>query len=725
MAATLQDRVTNLLSKDIVQPKIRGVPRPDIETASVVESLALTMMLHPRSALYAHYLAKNGLVIAIDAEVAAIDVLKKSIQDLSNVTYAIKDTKALGRARSALLQLATQGRVSAESSAFTRYSDAVDDFLTLQLAKNVRRPGATELSRPGQEAAIALPSDLEAVKTAHMDLLDRLYALAVGAQNFLSIPFNAMVGANAVYRTKKDLDVLLAELAEDDSGTQSRDAVTRLLAGRATIRTLSTSVVMEGAVVDTLRQLPGGRRLSGVTPSVPPSVTSTPGPFLNMAMGMFCTVNGEGGGGTLMSQASNAPAVLSEEIAYPVAVSTGATLLLHLEAIPGLTWTQVGDYYSEPTLGGGWSVFGTTYGKVISVNLNTDPTMPLKSLPMILASITSGLGLYGSAVEFVSDTNRILVIASEPKIQTLSVVPPSGPLLGFVSDVVGVHGTPAKRVVYAMNELFNGLIIVTLNSDQSITLTSTDSTPGAKMHLWGTAVTEMGFSTEFDYSFVAYSDSVMLVEDGVSVSPIGLVDVGDVLSSPTGSSTIKSLSSTVITLDTPIPTFLGPVTVTSGLYLVWEELTRQLDSFLGSWVIGPYASDLTALDQVIAVLVGSPTSPRRSEAVVLLDDLRTKLLSLRAGLTSTTATLPAGGGSQEKVVVQGILDIFTERKFTRAIDLFLRCKLQEVFQIDWQTASYSGDLMKAAEAIAQNDIKFPDSSKDEGFEVLGVREVSR
>ena len=127
------------------------------------------------------------------------------------------------------------------------------------------------------------------------------------------------------------------------------------------------------------------------------------------------------------------------------------------------------------------------------------------------------------------------------------------------------------------------------------------------------------------------------------------------------------------------------------------------------------------MDRVVAVLIGSPSSPRRNEAIAILDDLKSQLLGLQSSVTSSAATLPQGSASREKATINGIISVFMERRYDRALDLLLRCALQEIFELDWQSASYGGNLMKAAADIAQNDIQFPDTTKDKGFEVGGMR----
>lgn len=764
---SLQDQVDSLLNKSVVQPKVGGVASPDVETASVIESLALAMMLQPRSAFYAYYLARNGLTAAINTEVAAIDALKITIQDLSNNTFAIKDTKALKRAQAAMLQLSTQGQVSSDSNAFDRYSVAVDEFLDKQLSKNIKKPNATDMVRPGEEAGLALPSDLTTVKSAHTAFLDRLYALAVGVTNFANTPFSSIVGGNAVYRTKKDLDSLVTEIEADESGAQSRDAAVRLIAGRAAVRMLGTAVDLQAPVIDTVRHLPPDQLLSGESPATPAAAATAAGPFV-MAPGgsLSMTVGGATVTSSALNQAVNAAAVLGDAVSFPVLVPANYHLFLRLEAISGLAWTPGtagttdDGSYSETTLGSGWTLDGGgSYFKTLKVVLNsgsalTTPAGSASPLSMtlsdVLSAINTALGALGSAVEFIAaGSHRILIVASEPKVQRLSIALSSFTMepqslgyggstgatvlvprfytnsfhssLGFGDLPVGEAGsTPASRILLVMQSVFPSLVSMSLGTDGKIALTTLATGPGTSISFGGTWATSLGL-----VGSQATSSRVVLKNSSGPVSPVGLLDVGDTFICSSGSAIVVSLRADYFEIDSALPTFSGPITVTSALLRVWSYLDGVVQAFLGPWIESKYASDLSSLDQLIAVLIGSPTSPRRAEAIALLDDLRGRLTSLLAGLTGQSGLLLGASATKEKSALNNVIALFTERKFDRALDLLLQCKLQEIFELDWQTVSYSGALMKAAENVAQSDVKFPDLTQDEGFDVQGQREVVR
>jgi len=743
---SLQDQVSALLNKGVVQPKVAGTNSPDVESASLMESLALSLMLQPKAALYDLYLAKSGLLTAITSEINAIEALKSAVQDLGNVTFAIKDLQALQRAQSSILQLSAQGLPSSSSGAFKRFSVSIDEFLNQQLAKNIKRPGSTTMVRPGEEAGLDLPPSLSALKDQHTAFLDRLYALSVGVANFLSTPFSAIVGANTLFRAKADLDSVISDITADDSGAQSRDAAVRLIADRAALRLVGAPLNVEAPVLDTGLVLPAGQpAISGLSIPTSAVASTAAGPFV-MSTGGSLTISGLTT--SSLNQAGNHAAVLGDAVAFPVSVPANYHLFFNLEAVAGLVWTgpDADGLYTEGTLGSGWSLINGVFSKDFKATLNSgDPstTPPGSATPLSMsladveAAFDAAIGALGIAIEFVTTgTGRLLLVASSVKINKISIIHSMVVIdtrttipfphvysnsfhveLGFASSPTGVTGnTPASRIAAALGIIFPAVASSVLNPDGTITLTSVDTAPGAALTVSGVWAADLGLATS-----QAVSTLVTLQSAAGPVSPLGLVDPGDVLQAPTGTAVVASVRSSGLTLSTALPTFSGPLTITSALISVWFAIEDQVAAFLITWLQGPFASDLTTLDRLIAVLIGSPTSPRRSEALVVLDDLKIQLTGLQAVLSSPATTLPAGSASKERKVVDGIIQTLTERKYDRALDFFLRCQIQEVFEFDWQTASYSGNLMRAAADIARSDVKFPDSTKDEGYEVQGLR----
>lgn len=234
---TIDDHVKDLLSSPVAAEKVRGTPASDSEAVALFESIILNLTLYPRSVLYLAHLARNSLVKAIDDEVASIDEVTQLVKDFSNVSFAIKDTSQLTQALTSLLQVEDQG-ILTKDHALDRFSAAVGGFLDV-LAKNVRG-GGSQMLRPSSEAEKDLPSTYVLLKSQHNDVLDRLYALAVGVPNFFAANIVSVVGVSIVQKTRLDIQAMISDFENDDSAAGSRDVVTRLVAARAALRMLSS-----------------------------------------------------------------------------------------------------------------------------------------------------------------------------------------------------------------------------------------------------------------------------------------------------------------------------------------------------------------------------------------------------------------------------------------------------------------------------------------------------
>jgi hypothetical protein len=239
-ARSVEDQVSALLARAMVERRSAGVQSSGLEASAVFDSIALNLLLKPRAAFYFEALARNGLAAAVREELALLARLRQDISDCGNPSYKIEQTAALNRARGALLQLEGLPRVGANSSAMVVFDRAIQEFLDKGLAKNVRRKGASDLARPSSEALQDLPNSVQALKTQHDAMLERLHALVVGIENFITTPFAALLGTSIVSRARRDLELVLEDVAASGDPALSRDYAVRLMASRAAIKTISS-----------------------------------------------------------------------------------------------------------------------------------------------------------------------------------------------------------------------------------------------------------------------------------------------------------------------------------------------------------------------------------------------------------------------------------------------------------------------------------------------------
>lgn len=230
--------VAAILSCPVVAEKSRGVPSPDGESAAVFESIAVNLLLHPRTVLYLAHLARNGLVKSLTDEIAAVDEVAGLVRDFSNTSFAVKDTSALEQARTSLLQIEGQGRLVGDSAALGRFNQSVSSFLT-ELGKSVKGASA-QMLRPSQEAESLLPGAYQRLVAAHKESTDRLSYLSSGPDSFFSSNIGSMVSVATVQTIRNNIEALLKDFGKDDSAASSRNAVYHLIAARSVLKMLGS-----------------------------------------------------------------------------------------------------------------------------------------------------------------------------------------------------------------------------------------------------------------------------------------------------------------------------------------------------------------------------------------------------------------------------------------------------------------------------------------------------
>lgn len=734
-STTVQDQATALLQQQVAESKIRGSPAPDIEAAAILQSIATSLILTPKSILYVSLLAKNGFLAALAAELTQIQSCIKDLDDLSNQVFKITDVSDLEQARIALLSIEnSQQQLSSKNASFSVYLNGINNFLNNQLAPNVKTPGATELVRPSTEAQTDLVNDFAQLQTLHADTLDRFYALAVGIQNFLSSPIGMAIGLSAATRSRQDIDSILSTIQTDPSGTGSRDFATRLITAKAALSLLGTTPDITKPQLDTTQQLPAGYDVTGVSDPASAVAKTSPGPFTFTTTDHLTAIVG-----TVITQpvstlfpAENQPAILSSAVTYPVTITSGQNLFLQFTADPSQTFTlQPDGTYTATTiaLGASWNLQPDgTYTKVYRIPL----TAGSRSITQIVADINAVIGSpsIGLAAQFAS-TNQILIygFSNAPNqffsrigiglfSPSLSVpyyfANSAHATLGFGIHQFGVPGTTADLALAGLEAYFSSLFTFQENTDGTISFTTIQNTPGTTAAFSGGVATTLGLAA----SYAATNGTVTLsgTVNGVPtdpVNPIGLFDVGDLFTSSTGSEAVQGISSTEFTLAAALPTFSGAVTVTSALYSVWVLFNQAIQAALIPWLLTKYSQNLNVINAAIAPLSGSPKPAFINAAKALLNDLSTQIGNLLTTFSSGTYSISAGAASKEIVVINNIIATFQERKYDRAQDSFLRCKIVDVFSMDWQTLSFGGNFLRSAMDVARTDVKFVNTTADE------------
>jgi hypothetical protein len=425
-------------------------------------------------------------------------------------------------------------------------------------------------------------------------------------------------------------------------------------------------------------------------------VTSSAGPFdLDLGAGATATVSvgasslGPFGFPQTGFDLADAACIVGSQVSFPVTVPPGRSLFL-----------RVGTSEVRVPLGDG-----------------------ARTAAQISADVNLVLGP-GSAAEFCKPgTGRLLVKTASASITvratwtdpSTNVVYDSSAhaLLGFQVGDTGSFGSTSVRVVEdALRALFGALVSVG-RSGQSVVLTALDDSVGVQMTV--AAPTALAVSGTFRGMSAVFRLHGTVPGSGTvdPVDPRPFLDPGDVVSAPTGTGTVSSVTGTRVSLSSQVPTFDGPVTVTSALDPPHTVVADAVAAFGKSLSSGRFSAGLPDVEGAVARLAASRSRADSNSLKSVLSELSSIISGLRDDLTAGESFPPPGSGTDENAVVEGALAAFAERGFDRARDLFLSCRLVELLTLDDETASRGGELTAAASDVGRSDLLFPDPDDDE------------
>lgn len=657
---TIEDHVESLLSRQVAEGKLGGTPRPDLEATAIFDSIALTFILNPRAAIYLMFLARNGLSAAVIAEKDLISQLLSVIDDLANQSYRIEGAAILQRARIALLNMENLPGLSANSKTLlTAYNNSVSEFLETHLSKSVRKKGSSELTRPASEALATLPGLVATLKSQHADVLDRLYTLLVGIDNFESAPFSSLLGTTTVFRVRNDLEDILSSLASSEGSPEAaRDYAIRLLGSQATIDIVTRPPKWSDLVADAVQ----------ASSSAAPTITSTvpDGSYEGNVGDPACAISLTGHATLSFNLFPPGPCLVSDAASYPMTLAAGTMLYVQGDSLVTVEIPIDGTFDDSTEL---------------ATKINTAATVV-------------------QAISFAGQADRLLLYSS-PVQASLSILndgttpaPSGASSIGFFAGQTATAGLSTFTVVEAMNYLFGTLITASVDMATSrLTITSNFSDPGIRLGI--TCGPGYGLNGT---DVAGYSDS--LVFNQVDLTNVQL---GDLVTTPTGAGVITGLlSPTSIRVDTSLETFTGATSVKSSMVESYKTFIADMKVFLRNWSSFYFAADLTKLDQVIAPLTASQSEAQRNEAKTALGGLNTQLTNLLNILQNQSTMLGNGAAIQERDIVNGVLATLQERGFQRAVDLLLKGDIQSMLEMDYERASYGGEVLRVSSSFAQS-----------------------
>jgi len=706
---TIANQSKALLRRSLVDEKLSGGTDPKVEIRALLDSIILGLLSRPKAVKFVAQLAKRRLIQALQDEIDTIDSLTVDLDDLNNTSFKVRDSSRLNSAKSALRSINAGDELNVSGTAFTRFSNSVDKFLNEQLSKSVRRVGSTSMLRPSDEAKAAIPTDYAELLSRHEDTIDRFYSLSLIDDEFTKSPTAAVLGKTVLSRVMTEIDLILDQLEGDDSASEARNQVVRLLASRSALEVVGTAPSLSGPILSTVLELPVGYELTGTSAAAAAFVEGTDGTEANDGIIRFSlgasspqvTVDVDGTTVGPLDFPQSTDFDVDDKAIVVGAVPTGG--------FPVTLGATTQDLYITLVTSG----TAVSYRAAIGTGSQT--------LSAVVSAINTALTGVGTAAEFcASGTDRIIIratsadvirIDSAVEIATVAYTDSGHALLGFQDGKYGWSianpdggGTEIDIVVDAFNELF-GSVATAVRVGDAVRVDSVSTSVGVTMTI--TSPSSLGI----DGAVNGMSDEFRLLGlvRGVITDPVDpqdLLDVGDVVTTPTGSSTVASLTNTAVFLAAEVDTFSGSLTVNSALDSPFAALSTALDENLVVWSNTLFVDDMKRLDAAVAKVYGSIDRASTNEFRRLLVLLRAFMADLKTAISDSSTDIPAGCATRERALVNGIIESFEERNMDRALGLFLTGKLMDLFTIDLDEVSYAGRLAKGVEELARMDVEF-------------------
>jgi len=661
MALSVEDQVATHLSLSVVEPRLAGTMSPGLEAAALFDSIASVLLLKPRTALWFEHLARNNLVWSLRSELAALDELAKCVEDVANPSFKIDGEAFLISARTALLQLEGLPRLDSGPVALSAYDRSIQGFLNKGMSKNVRKRGATSLSRSADEALQSLPGSFSTLKDAHAQTLLRLYSLMVGIENFITAPISALLSSTTISRARADLEEVLQAVQDGVATISARDLALRLVVGRAAVRTMASppSIFDPTFSVSTAKTI-----------DTAPVAVSAPAPFTSSNTPLAITHDGQTTSYILFP--TNTAFLPSSDLVFPLSIPSDYYLFLSIDGTPVKipvdgTFSALTDLLTKLNASG--AVTATAFaGAENRFMLSKNGSSEMEVLPAVYE--LDPLTTTGTETPYVLSAHDALVLRI---------------------GQVGTQDVTADAVAFAIETLYPQVLA---------------SVVGGKVTLTGASTSELLISGPASFGFPASTFGETSMVESIAVDHRTVVQVGDMVTvEQPGADEVRTITEVAkesVTLNSPVLAFSGRASGVSGLVLSHKALLEALAGFMKTWSSSRFVSSLDALDGPLAALLASQGPAQRGEVGRLLGDLRTPLTTLLNQLLHPSTMPPVGGAVEERVAAEGILSSLLERRFDRAADLLLRCDIVSLLEVDSDSASYAGAFMKASSVYARN-----------------------
>lgn len=240
--AELLNEVSKVFRAGLDPGRDGGTLNTATEYQQLLEMASITLLLNPDSVFYVARLAANQLNGTILQEVAVLEDILVSLDDLSQIGKPVRDTTSLSNARTAVLSLDAAQSVTnrPETQRFVRQIDTFAEQWRKNLV-SVERGGI--FARPKEEARDLIQLNLLKLDDLHSILLPQIFALRDLLSEFLSLDLPSLVSVTALQSISDRLQATIDELntqTDTENVTASRRIFLEALANKISVKILST-----------------------------------------------------------------------------------------------------------------------------------------------------------------------------------------------------------------------------------------------------------------------------------------------------------------------------------------------------------------------------------------------------------------------------------------------------------------------------------------------------
>ncbi len=687
------------------------------EISAILESVALSFLLYPQSALSFVLQCKNIVQQVASTDRDLVAYFLKALDDIDNPDEALTDTSDLVAAQSALVEIDRIGRVSNDVQAYSRYIRSVNNFMDKRLASSLKRRSKKEFERTGTEAKQDLFRVLSVFGPTHTLLIDKLNLLISGVDDFRRVSLTKIVSTRTVSRVRSSISQIINGVQKQQL---SKTAIAiELLSGAAALNSISNSRDIYDPTVDT-GTTPSGRSISISSERVPASATGNATTTNLGALGTPWTF------GITVDPGDGTTGPVSQTIPLPV---SGASGRCYVKASSGAATFNipVGSNVLYVQFNG-ITPPATEAAMVRAVSVPTGGSVSISGVLAALNNISTGL-IDGTAVELGS-TGRIVIYGS-PSVTGITINTVgrgSFDLSGnFVPATTSVHrilgfsdeqtsGDPNLFSPFDLVDLLSPyLSLATVNViDSGAPVISTISTELiSSLSFTGLVAAAFGFSS----SFIPNPSFLELTENGSIADPLELgIFIGSVISaSDVQSISNRNLFAPIVDIDGTKLRFAAninlprcteaSVRILAPVVIAVQDILDGIRPFQKS-----FDQDIRDLQQVLSPILSKPTLAQTNDARITLRIILDKLDDL---LTTLSNTIVRSDRIEFDKISQQISSALEERGLDKALELLQNCQFSDFFALSSDGASKGTRFLKATENVGRNEFAQPPAEQDQ------------